>query len=64
MIQKHECLRVLKMMEEDIETDIKELEGKPFSGPVLAEYLGNTAAAVATLNEIVTLLVEDTEEKE
>jgi len=50
---------VLKMIEEDMENDAREFDGKPFNGKTVAEYFGNQGAAIAALARIVRKTIEN-----
>lgn len=54
----HKVIEVLKTISEDMENDVKEFDGKPFNGKTVAEYFGNHGAAIASLADIVKLMLE------
>lgn len=52
------AVKVLDMIASDMENDAKEFDGKPFNGKTVAMYFGNHGAAIATLANIVKLIIE------
>jgi len=52
-MDKNRILKVLQMISDDTKKDIKELEGKPFEGKVVAEQFGRQAAAIQALANII-----------
>ncbi len=55
-------IKVLEMIAKDMETDAKKFDGRPFNGGTVAEYFGNQGAAIATLADIVKLILEQARE--
>ena len=51
-------IKVLEMIAEDMKTDAKNFDGKPFNGRTVAEYFGNQGAAIAALANIVKSILE------
>lgn len=47
------AIRVLEMVSLDTEKDIKELEGKPFTGKNVAEMFGKQGAMIDALAKII-----------
>jgi len=52
-------IKILAMIQKDMEKDTKEFDGKPFDGKTVAEYFGNHGAAIAALARIVSAVVEE-----
>lgn len=48
---------LVKQIADDMEADAKAFDGKAFTGEVVAEYLGNQAAAIAALANVVATLL-------
>lgn len=55
---------IASMIVDDMETDAKALDGKPFTGKTLAELMGTQYAVTRALANIVVELVDDKIEKE
>lgn len=51
--------RVLRMIAEDAEKDIREFDGKPFNGKTVAELFGYHGASIAALAQIVESLIPE-----
>lgn len=49
MKTRQELLDICKMVSEDVESDAKGLDGKPFNGKTVAEQFGNNCAAIKAL---------------
>ena len=62
-MNEKKIIETLEMIAQDMKNDAKNFDGKPFTGRTVAEYLGNVGAAVATLANIVKLLVESHPDK-
>lgn len=45
--------KVCRLIADDMENDVKNFEGQPFTGKTVAEYFGNQSAAIAALANIV-----------
>jgi hypothetical protein len=54
---------VLDMIVADMEQDVKDFEGKPFTGKTLGELHGNLCAAVQALAKIMKKHLEEPESK-
>lgn len=52
-------LRVLNMIKKDIESDVTEMDGKPFTGKTVATQFGNQGAAICALVDMVKAIVSD-----
>ncbi len=60
---KHDkIIKVLGMIEADMESDVEKFEGAPFNGRTVAEYFGYQGAAIAALAGIVKKVVETLKE--
>ncbi len=53
-------LKVLSMIIEDMENDVKEFEGKPFTGKTLGELHGNLCATVQAVARLLKEHIEAT----
>ena len=47
-------IKVLGMIAKDMEDDVREFEGKPFTGKNVSEFFGKQAAAIQALANIMT----------
>lgn len=56
---KKRKIEVLEMIAKDMESDAKNLDGRPFSGKVVAEYFGHRGAAIAALAKIIKSNLEN-----
>lgn len=56
-------LKVLQMIIDDMEADVKHFDGKPFNGRTLAEIHGTLAATVRALAVIMKAHIEQEEGK-
>lgn len=54
--------KVADMIIADTESDMKEMEGAPFTGKAVAEAFGKQAASIVTLTNMIKALVEDAKE--
>lgn len=54
MRSKDDLLNILKLIEVDMENDIKCLKGKPFSAKNISEHLGKVNAAISALASIIS----------
>ena len=52
-------IKILAMIQKDMEKDAKEFGGKPFDGKTVAEYFGNHGAAIAALARIVASIIKE-----
>ncbi len=60
---KHDkILKVLNMIAEDMENDVKHFEGQEFNGRNVSKQLGNQAAAIQALALCLTGVIEDMKE--
>lgn len=57
--KKEKMIRVLKTIADDMESDAKRFDGKPFDGKTVAEYFGCQGAAIAALADIVKEILEE-----
>jgi hypothetical protein len=55
---------VLKMVAEDVEQDATDFDGKPFTGKVVAEYMGNHGAAIQAVANALLDSIEYTQQLE
>lgn len=55
---------VLQMIVDDMESDVKEFEGAPFTSATLGKLHGNLCASVQAVAKILKQHIEDTEKKE
>jgi len=51
-------ISVLNMIAADMESDAKNFDGRPFDGKTVAEYFGNQGAAIASLADIMSSILE------
>ncbi len=51
-------IEILRMIAEDMKSDAKNFDGKPFNGKTVAEYFGNQGAAIAALAKIMISILE------
>jgi len=58
-MDKHVLLKTLKLIEGDMESDVRNFEGQAFTGKNVAIQLGNQAAAISALANIVRKVVEE-----
>ena len=58
-IKKERIQEVLREIAQDMKNDAKEFDGLPLTGKVVGEYFGYLGAAIATLADIVKLLLEE-----
>ncbi len=54
-------IKVLKLILEDIPNDVKEMEGKPFTGRNVAEAFGKQAAIIEALAKILLNFFDEKE---
>lgn len=52
-------IKILEMIIQDMEDDVKDFEGKPFTGKTLGELHGNLCATVQALAKIMKRHIED-----
>lgn len=62
--RKEKILWVLKEISKDIEKDVSELDGQPFTWKTVVTQLGYHAAAIQVLAEIIIKLIEDDDSEE
>jgi hypothetical protein len=53
------AIETLRAIQRDCAQDAQEIDGKPFTGRVVAEQFGSTLAMIAALARCVELLNED-----
>ena len=58
-MDKKKITKVLEMIAKDMAEDATNYDGKPFTGHTVGAYFGNQGAAIASLANIVKLLVEN-----
>ncbi|MBU2249821.1 MAG: hypothetical protein KKD77_23945 [Gammaproteobacteria bacterium] len=56
---KGKKIKVLEMIAEDMKSDAKNYDGKPFTGKTVGEYFGKQGAAIAALANILKSIIED-----
>lgn len=56
-------IQVLDMIIQDMENDVKEFDGKPFTGKTLGELHGNLCATVQVLAKVMKKHIEESKEK-
>lgn len=56
-ILKDKFIMVCDRIRDDCEKDIKNLEGKPFEGKIVAQMFGYQSAAIAILSDIVKEII-------
>lgn len=54
-------IKILKMIEEDMEKDVTNFDGQPFNGKTVATYFGNQGAAIAALANLIRATLEEKE---
>ena len=54
-------IKVLEMIEKDMENDAREYDGKLFNGKTVGEYFGKHGAAIVALARIVKTILEKEE---
>lgn len=59
-MNKERIIQVLTAIVEDAKNDATEMDGKPFTGKVVATYFGYHGAAIASLADILKELIENT----
>lgn len=52
-------IKVLKMIADDMKSDAKNFDGRPFNGKTVAEYFGNQGAAIASLAKIMQSILNE-----
>lgn len=57
-------IEVMEMIRVETEKDVKNFEGRPFTGKVVAEYFGYQAAAIVALADNVKSILEQLQESE
>ena len=56
-MDREKIVKILNMIAEDMESDAREYEGKPFNGKNVAEYFGKQGAAIASLADIIKEII-------
>lgn len=51
--------KLMTTIQSDLEADMRELEGKPFTGPVVASHIGKLAATVDALSRTIEAIVNE-----
>lgn len=57
--KKEKIIDVMKMVAEDVENDVKDFDGKPFTGKTMGEYMGNYGAGIVAIADAVRDILED-----
>jgi len=52
-------VEVLECIAQDMKNDAQVLDGQPFDGKTVAEYLGNLGAAIASLANIMKSILDE-----
>lgn len=52
-------IEVLSMIEEDMERDVKDFDGKPFTGLTVGTHYGYACAAIVSLAKIIKEVIKD-----
>lgn len=52
-------IKICEMISSDAEYDAKKFDGKPFTGKIVAEYLGNLGAEISALSEIIKQILSE-----
>lgn len=58
--KKKEAIRILDMVAEDMENDVRYYEGKPFTGRNVSEFFGKIAAAVKAVATVMREMIDET----
>lgn len=58
-MDKDKMIGVLKLVQEDVENDAKNFDGKPFNGRTVAEYFGNHGAAIQAIAKILQAILKE-----
>ena len=56
---KDKLIKILSMIEEDMERDVRQFEGKEFNGRNVSTQLGNQAAAISALANVIKATLEE-----
>jgi hypothetical protein len=57
--QREKMLGVLRMVQSDIQADVKRRDGQPFNGRNVSEALGEMCAQIDALANVLVHLLED-----
>jgi hypothetical protein len=57
-MDKEKMIEACKMIAEDTKNDVKEFEGKPFTGKIVGDYLGKLSASIYVLAHILEEILE------
>ena len=60
-MDRAKSIKILKMIEEDMEKDATNFDGQPFNGKTVATYFGNQGAAIAALANLIRATLEEKE---
>lgn len=60
-MDRTKSIKILKMIEEDMEKDVTNFDGQPFNGKTVATYFGNQGAAIAALANLIRATLEEKE---
>lgn len=52
-------IKVCEQVAQDVENDVKEFDGKPFNGKIVATYFGYQAAAIKALAYVLKEVLTD-----
>lgn len=58
---KNRLIEICEQVAEDVERDVKEMDGKPFDGRTVATHFGYQAAAIKALADVMKKLIEEQE---
>ena len=64
MIDNEKILKVCEQIRQDCENDANGLDGQPFNGKTMATQMGNQLAMIATLSDMIKLIIEDNVRKD
>lgn len=60
-MEKEKIIKTLEAIAEDAKNDAKEMDGKPFTGKIVATYFGYHGASIAALANILKEIIEKME---
>jgi hypothetical protein len=63
-MDKAKLLSILERIAQDMKDDAAMFDGKPFNGKTVGEYFGCHGAAIATLADIIKVIIKQVEEGE
>lgn len=61
VIDKERIIKVMDMIEKDMEDDAKNFDGQAFNGKTVATYFGNQGAAISAIAGAVKYLIKEFE---